>query len=98
MDHDWQKQFHRESHVHGHEHGQNDWRPVRAGPGEPEVDCRGPDKEVTAPENDPRRVHGRALEDSVTSPQTNDQPTPEVSQVVEHLFRHEAGKMVATLT
>jgi RNA polymerase sigma-70 factor (ECF subfamily) len=29
----------------------------------------------------------------------NNQPAPsEVSQVVEHLFRHEAGKMVATLT
>jgi DNA-directed RNA polymerase specialized sigma24 family protein len=26
-----------------------------------------------------------------------DDQTPEVSQVVEHLFRHEAGKMVATL-
>jgi RNA polymerase sigma-70 factor (ECF subfamily) len=25
-------------------------------------------------------------------------PPGEVSQVVEHLFRHEAGKMVATLT
>jgi len=38
------------------------------------------------------------MHDSVTSPQTNDQQPPEVPQVVEHLFRHEAGKMVATLT
>ena len=30
--------------------------------------------------------------------QTNGQESREVSQVVEHLFRHEAGKMVATLT
>src|SRR5437867_2876442 len=28
----------------------------------------------------------------------NEPPPGEVSQVVEHLFRHEAGKMVATLT
>src|SRR5436189_3543393 len=26
------------------------------------------------------------------------QPVPEVSELVEHLFRHESGKMVATLT
>lgn len=30
--------------------------------------------------------------------ETNSQEPAEVSQVVEHLFRHEAGKMVATLT
>ncbi|MBI3191327.1 MAG: sigma factor, ECF subfamily protein, partial [Pedosphaera parvula] len=30
--------------------------------------------------------------------ETSRAETPEVSQVVEHLFRHEAGKMVATLT
>ena len=29
---------------------------------------------------------------------SNQPPPEEVSQVVEHLFRHEAGKMVATLT
>jgi RNA polymerase sigma-70 factor (ECF subfamily) len=29
---------------------------------------------------------------------SSEQKPPEVSQVVEHLFRHEAGKMVATLT
>src|SRR3989440_5097582 len=29
---------------------------------------------------------------------SHEQPTGEVPQVVEHLFRHEAGKMVATLT
>src|SRR5262245_50056721 len=33
-----------------------------------------------------------------TSPRNTDSPPGEVSQVVEHLFRHEAGKMVATLT
>ena len=31
-------------------------------------------------------------------PETNPPPSASVSQVVEHLFRHEAGKMVATLT
>jgi RNA polymerase sigma-70 factor (ECF subfamily) len=31
-------------------------------------------------------------------PNTKTSPSGEVSQVVEHLFRHEAGKMVATLT
>src|SRR5580700_6359519 len=30
--------------------------------------------------------------------ETSRQNPPEVAQVVEHLFRHEAGKMVATLT
>ena len=34
----------------------------------------------------------------MSSPETNVQEPREVSQVVEHLFRHEAGKMVATLT
>jgi len=34
----------------------------------------------------------------MNSSETNNQERPEVSQVVEHLFRHEAGKMVATLT
>src|SRR5258706_2247360 len=29
---------------------------------------------------------------------SKESPSVEVSQVVEHLFRHEAGKMVATLT
>src|SRR5438876_8199767 len=29
---------------------------------------------------------------------SNQPPPAEVSEVVEHLFRHEAGKMVATLT
>jgi RNA polymerase sigma-70 factor (ECF subfamily) len=33
-----------------------------------------------------------------TAPAKTDSPPGEVSQVVEHLFRHEAGKMVATLT
>jgi RNA polymerase sigma factor (sigma-70 family) len=32
------------------------------------------------------------------SPETINPEPPEVSRVVEHLFRHEAGKMVATLT
>src|SRR3984957_15526311 len=31
-------------------------------------------------------------------PETSPPPSASVSQVVEHLFRHEAGKMVATLT
>src|SRR6202167_3740420 len=31
-------------------------------------------------------------------PETNNPEPPEISRVVEHLFRHEAGKMVATLT
>src|ERR1700744_3432663 len=30
--------------------------------------------------------------------ETGPPPPPEISAVVEHLFRHEAGKMVATLT
>ncbi|HEY5042431.1 MAG TPA: hypothetical protein VIK53_10550 [Verrucomicrobiae bacterium] len=30
--------------------------------------------------------------------ETNNREPQEISQVVEHLFRHEAGKMVATLT
>jgi RNA polymerase sigma factor (sigma-70 family) len=34
----------------------------------------------------------------VNSSETSSQEPREVSQVVEHLFRHEAGKMVATLT
>jgi RNA polymerase sigma-70 factor (ECF subfamily) len=33
-----------------------------------------------------------------TAPEKTDSSPGEVSQVVEHLFRHEAGKMVATLT
>src|SRR5277367_3549497 len=35
--------------------------------------------------------------DSLTN-NSNEPPPGEVSRVVEHLFRHEAGKMVATLT
>ena len=34
----------------------------------------------------------------MNSGETAQAPAQEVSQVVEHLFRHEAGKMVATLT
>src|SRR2546426_11550410 len=34
----------------------------------------------------------------VSESEINSQEPQEVSQVVEHLFRHEAGKMVATLT
>src|SRR5437867_2975318 len=34
----------------------------------------------------------------MTEPETSGGEPREVSQVVEHLFRHEAGKMVATLT
>jgi hypothetical protein len=35
---------------------------------------------------------------AMNQPATNSGETREVSQVVEHLFRHESGKMVATLT
>src|SRR5437016_8976175 len=35
---------------------------------------------------------------SESEPASQAAPPAEVSQVVEHLFRHEAGKMVATLT
>src|SRR5438034_7019889 len=35
---------------------------------------------------------------SQSEPSSKTAPPPEVSHVVEHLFRHEAGKMVATLT
>src|SRR5579864_3182876 len=35
---------------------------------------------------------------SLSETQKPDPPSAEVSQVLEHLFRHEAGKMVATLT
>src|SRR5438128_11908699 len=35
---------------------------------------------------------------SQSEPNSNQPPPLDVSQVVEHLFRHEAGKMVATLT
>jgi RNA polymerase sigma-70 factor (ECF subfamily) len=34
----------------------------------------------------------------VSQPEINSEKPPEVFQVVEHLFRHESGKMVATLT
>src|SRR5271154_1206178 len=51
------------------------------------------------PRTGPGRKKGAAHEHQrMNSFEINSPEPPQVSQVVEHLFRHEGGKMVATLT
>src|SRR5271165_5867748 len=45
-----------------------------------------------------RNLSPRAPKQRVSQPGTDGRAPREVSQVLEHLFRHEAGKMVAILT
>jgi RNA polymerase sigma-70 factor (ECF subfamily) len=46
----------------------------------------------------PRDVSPRVPKQRISQPRTDDREPGEVSQVLEHLFRHESGKMVAILT
>src|SRR5439155_25739248 len=52
-------------------------------------------------QNPPSYVGGYRIKQPVSQPEIKHQrlpPPADVSQVLEHLFRHESGKMVATLT